>query len=164
MEKVQHHIATLNCDPHTAFEMFTVNEHLEKWLTVEADVEPKLGGKYELFWNPRDKENDSTVGCRITTFLPDKLLGFDWKGPLEYRDLMNDADPLTHVSVFFLPIDAEGAEPRTAVHLIHSGWRSTPEWEGPWSYFEGAWKMCFERLEVLVNERVTPERWHPRSE
>jgi len=163
MEKVQHHTVTLNCDARTAFGMFTVNEHLEAWLTAKADVESKLGGKYELFWNPPSRESDSTIGCRITTFLQDKLIGFDWKGPLEYKDLMNDADPLTHVSVFFLPAD-EGGEARTMVHLIHSGWRSSPEWEGPWKYFENAWALCFKRLEQLVNAGETPEPWHPRGE
>jgi len=162
MEKVQHHTVTVNCDPHKAFELFTRNEHLEKWLTVEADVEPKAGGKYELFWNPSDKENDSTIGCRVTTFLQDRLLGFDWKGPLEYKDVMNDADPLTLVSVFFLPVEAEDGL-RTVVHLIHSGWRSAPEWEDPWKYFDNAWALCFKRLDQYVNEGVVPPDWHPRT-
>ena len=150
MEKVQHHEASLACAPHTAFEMFTRGENLEKWLTLVADVEARVGGKYELFWDPDDREVDSTIGCRITTFLPDTLLGFDWRGPKKYRDLMNDADPLTHVCVFFLPIEGDGG-PRTTVHLVHTGWRSGSEWEGPWGYFDTAWRLSFKRLEELVN-------------
>jgi uncharacterized protein YndB with AHSA1/START domain len=42
----------LKCTSQQAFEMFTVNEHLEKWLAQEAHVEPKVSGKYELYWNP----------------------------------------------------------------------------------------------------------------
>jgi hypothetical protein len=65
-DRIIHKSVRLHCDPKQAFEMFTVNKHLESWLTTKAEVEPNLGGKYELFWNPTDRENDSTVGCRIT--------------------------------------------------------------------------------------------------
>jgi uncharacterized protein YndB with AHSA1/START domain len=159
MDKVQHHTVSLLCDPHTAFEMFTQNENLVKWLTVEANVEAKLGGKYELFWNPADRKIDSTIGCRITSFLPDTLLGFDWKGPGKYKELMNGVDPLTHVSVFFLPVEANGAR-RTVIHLIHSGWRSAPEWEGAWDYFTTAWALSFNRLKQLVDNDRTSQACH----
>lgn len=29
-----------------------------------AAVDPKVGGKYELFWNPEDREKDSTISCK----------------------------------------------------------------------------------------------------
>ena len=48
MDKIIYHSIVLECSTHTAFEFFTKNELLEKWLTKEADVEPKVGGKYEL--------------------------------------------------------------------------------------------------------------------
>lgn len=37
------------------FEVFGVNEHVERWLAQVADVEPRAGGKHGLFWNPKDK-------------------------------------------------------------------------------------------------------------
>jgi len=49
MDKIIFRSARLKCHLNKAFEMFTVNEHLEKWLTKVADVEPKMGGKYDLF-------------------------------------------------------------------------------------------------------------------
>jgi len=75
---------------------------------------------------------------------------------------MNETDSLTHVSVFFTPIGDEGGK-RTAVHLIHSGWRDAPEWEGPWTYFDNAWALCFKRLVQYVNEGAIPSAWHPRT-
>jgi len=66
MTKILHHSVRLNCDTHRAYEMFTVNKLLQSWLTKLADVEPVVGGKYELFWDPEDKENNSTIGCKIT--------------------------------------------------------------------------------------------------
>lgn len=86
-----------------------------------ADVEPKVGGKYELFWNPEDKENDSTIECKVLALHLNKFLSFEWKGPKQFRHFMNDVRPLTNVVIAFVPY-VEGTE----VHLLHNGWRDTP--------------------------------------
>lgn len=145
MDKVICCSARLPCDSHKAFEMFTSNERLESWLTTEAAVEPVRGGKYELFWNPSDKEHNSTLNCRVTAIEPDKFLSFEWKGPTQFGDFMNDADPLTHVVVFFIPCREESGD-GTNVYLVHSGWRSSPAWEEARQWFERAWQGAFERL------------------
>lgn len=146
MDKILYHSVTLNCDTQRAFEMFTVNEHLQKWLTGIADVEPRIGGKYELFWNPKDRENDSTKDCKITAIEPGKFLAFEWKGPKQYKHFMNSADPLTHVVAFFMP-----GEDGTEVHLMHSGWGSSSEWEEARAWFKQAWASAFERLREYVH-------------
>jgi len=150
MDKILHHLVRLHCTTDQAFKMFTVNELLESWLTSLAEVEPFVGGKYELFWNPTDRENDSTIGCKVTAIEPNKFLSFEWKGPKKFKNFMNNADPLTHVVAFFLPCHEENA-PCTDVHLIHSGWRSSKEWEEARLWFEKAWNDAFEELRKQVN-------------
>ena len=71
----------IDCEISVAFDLFTINELLENWLTEKADVNPKHGGKYELFWDPKNKEINSTIGCKITGIEKDKFLSFNWKGP-----------------------------------------------------------------------------------
>lgn len=149
MDKIIYISTMLQCNPHQTFELFTMNKWLEMWLTEVADVEPVVGGKYELFWNPDDRENDSTIGCSITAIEQDKFLSFEWKGPKQFKHFANNADPLTHVVVFFLPVDGQ-----TQVHLIHSGWRGSPEWEEARQWFVNAWQMTFMNLETLVNDQV----------
>jgi len=129
--------------------MFTVNAHLEKWLTKVADVEPKLGGKYELFWNPEDMTNDSTIGCKILAFQPSNFLAFEWKGPRQFKHFMNDASPLTHVVVCFIPCH-DGTE----IHLLHTGWRNTPEWEEARKWFDRAWTMVLTELQKYTSEAL----------
>jgi hypothetical protein len=148
--KILHHSVRLNCDAHRAYEMFTVNKLLQTWLTKLADVEPVVGGKYELFWDPEDKENNSTIGCKITALKQDKLLAFDWKGPIQYKHFMNNADPLTHVVVCFFPYE-DGASPCTEVFMIHTGWRDSSEWEEARKYFERVWSNALEELMKLIN-------------
>jgi len=127
--------------------MFTINELLESWLVALAEVEPTVGGKYELFWEPHDRENNSTIGCQVTAIEPDKFLSFEWRSPKQFKHFANNADPLTHAVVFFIP-EAEWTE----VHLIHSGWRSSTEWEAARQWQVQAWNGAFERLGKLVNE------------
>lgn len=146
MDKIIHHSVRLQCEAHRAFEMFTVNERLESWLVTVAEVEPVAGGKYELFWEPEDRENNSTIGCKVTEIVPDKLISFEWRSPKQYKHFANHADPLTHCVVFFIP---DGAV--TDVHLIHSGWRSSAEWEEAREWQDRAWGVAFKELESQVN-------------
>lgn len=97
MDKVIHKSVKLSCGPAQAFQFFTGSEHLASWLTNAAEVEPVAGGKYELFWAPDDRENDSTIGCKVLAIEENKLLVFEWKGTRQFASLMNEARPLTHV-------------------------------------------------------------------
>ena len=142
MDKIIHLIATLKCDSHQAYEMFTVNAKRTSWLTRIAEVEPVVGGKYELFWRPEDRENDSTIGCKVTAVQADQMISFEWRSSAQFKHFANHVDPLTHVVVFFMP-DGD----MTNVHLVHSGWRSTPEWEEARQWQEKAWGMALEVLE-----------------
>ncbi|HVP41065.1 MAG TPA: SRPBCC domain-containing protein [Candidatus Krumholzibacteriaceae bacterium] len=148
MDKIIFRSARLKCDAKKAFEMFTVNEHLEKWLTEVADVEPKAGGKFELFWNPKDRENDSTVGCKILALQTNEFLCFEWKGPKQFKHFMNERRPLTNVVVFFIPREEE-----TEVYLLHSGWENTREWEEARQWFDKSWAMAFAELQKYVNKK-----------
>jgi hypothetical protein len=130
--------------------MFTVGASLQSWLAPLAEVEACVGGKYELFWEPNDRENNSTTGCRIKALAKDQLLSFEWKGPVQFKQFMNDADPLTHVTVFFIP-GSDGSSVWTDVHLIHTGWRSTDEWEAARQWFEVSWRGAFTELSSQVN-------------
>ena len=147
MDQIIHLTADLQCDTQRAFELFTNNSLLESWLVNVAEIEPKVGGKYELFWEPNDRENNSTLGCRITAIQPSEFLSFEWRSPKQYKHFANNADPLTHVVVFFIPEHGS-----THVHLIHSGWRSSSEWEEARQWQLHAWEGAFKALEKLVNQ------------
>ena len=146
MDKVFHCSTELLCTPQQAYEYFTKKELLEAWLVPLAEVEPRLGGNYQLFWNPANQENDSTIGCKITALEPGIFIAFEWKSPKQFKHFANSADPLTHCVVLFAP-----GRKGTSVHLIHSGWRSTPEWMEAADWQERAWTLAFKELEAKVN-------------
>jgi uncharacterized protein YndB with AHSA1/START domain len=150
MDGIIYHRARLECDLPQAFEMFTVGELVESWLALSADIEPRPGGKYELFWDLDNREENSTIGCKVTAIEEDRFLSFEWKGPTQFRHFMNEADPLSHVVVFFFP-RVDDSPACTEVHLIHSGWRSSEEWEEARQWFDRAWRVGFGHLEHQVN-------------
>lgn len=117
------------------FDRFVDPSLLEGWLCERAVTEPRLGGRYELFWGP-DPEYDSTIGCLITAYEPPVVLGFQWRSPRQFRPWTNGADPLTYVVVSFHP-EARG----TRVVLVHSGWRSSPQWLEAARWQDRAWEV-----------------------
>jgi len=147
MDKIIHRSIKLHCNSQRAFKMFTDNKSLESWLVTLAEVDPVIGGAYELFWDPTDCENNSTIGCKITALEPNQLITFEWRSPKQFKHFANSADPLTHVVVSFYP-----TEEWTTVHLVHSGWRGTPEWEEARQWQDRAWGVAFSALEKQINE------------
>ncbi|MFX0080292.1 MAG: SRPBCC domain-containing protein [Candidatus Hodarchaeota archaeon] len=144
----------LECLIKTAFDFFIKNDLLESWLTEKANVEPIIGGKYELFWKPENREDNSTIGCKITGIEKHRFISFNWKGPVQFKSFMNTADPLTHVIVFFSP--HKTVPDKTIVHLFHTGWRKNTEWQKARNYFEKAWSTALEGLKQKIKEKVLP--------
>ncbi|WP_425391590.1 SRPBCC family protein [Ekhidna sp.] len=148
MDKIIHQSVILNCSNDLAFQLFTKNEYLEKWLTVKADIEPRLGGKYELYWVPDDIENDNTRGCKILALESPHYISFEWKGPKQYKKFMNNAKPKTHVIAIFSNINSG-----TKVGIIHTGWRESQEWDEARDFFINAWNDVLSQL-VTVSKSI----------
>lgn len=131
-----------------AFKYFIDAEKLVQWLAYEAITDPYVDGRYELYWEPDEDHQNSTAGCRITVFEKPYLIGFDWKGPRSLDSVMNQIDPLTHVSVFLYPLAPE----RVRVVLQHSGFGQSEEWKPARMFFDRAWDLALQRLVKLFEE------------
>jgi uncharacterized protein YndB with AHSA1/START domain len=149
MTAIIHQSAHVACSPERAYQYFTENELLEAFFTVKADVEPRVGGKYELDWDPPSRPEQSTVGCRVTALAENRILAFDWKGPPPYSEVMNIADPLTHVTLAFFP-SGDGHGGQTEIHVLHSGWGEGERWEAARHYFDAAWRQVLDALAATV--------------
>lgn len=147
-DPVIHQTADLKSSVEEAFNYFTEPDKITQWLTQKAEIEPRVGGKYELFWTPEDPdpENNSTFGCRIQAIDPPNFIHFEWKGNAEQKHFMNCVQPLTQVSVTFTGI----SENQTRINLLHSGWRQGSEWESARQYFINAWNGALKQLEKNV--------------
>lgn len=125
-----------------AFDYFIEEDKLTNWLCNAASVDALEDGRYELFWDLDNPHKDSTQGCVILSYEEPYFLSFNWRGPEELDQVMNHRDPLTMVSVFFLPLDAT----RTRVLLQHSGFGTTPEWDTARMFFDRVWDSALHKL------------------
>jgi uncharacterized protein YndB with AHSA1/START domain len=129
----------------TTFRYFSDDKLGAKWLAPRVEIEKKAGGKYELFWDPASRENDSTIGCHLTALMPNQLIAFQWRRPSQDKDV-------THVAVSFF---AEGTDRKsTRVVLIHSGWRNDPPSEKARLEREAAWRQALKRLVAAASPSI----------
>lgn len=113
---------------------WTCPELITKWFAPEANISPVVGGAFELFFDPSNKEHMTTKGCKIIEFNPYKTLSFTWKGPDDFENIMNKT-PLTVVNVTFLE---EGK--LIKVKVAHSGFGDDKQWNDAINWHEIAWK------------------------
>jgi uncharacterized protein YndB with AHSA1/START domain len=129
--------------------LWTDSRKLEQWLTTEANVDSRVGGTYELFWDPTNHNDNSTLGCKVTALISYKLLAFQWRGPVPFADLMNVAPFPTWAYVSF---EAVGVN-QTVLHFRHSGWGEGERWKSAREWQKNAWTGAFKELENLVNKK-----------
>lgn len=141
---------SLKISTEEAWKLWTNSRELEKWLTTQANVDSKLGGAYELFWDPTNHNDNSTLGCKITALVPNKLLAFEWRGPVPFADLMNDEPFPTWVSISFEAVSIN----QTTIHFRHSGWGEGDRWKAAREWQLKAWTGASQELEKLVNKNL----------
>ncbi|UCH57813.1 MAG: SRPBCC domain-containing protein [Candidatus Bathyarchaeota archaeon] len=124
---------------------WTEPERITVWFAPEANIEARSGGPFELFFDPDDHSHECTKGCVFTLVEPKCMLGFNWKGPSMFADLMNDIEPLTSVEVTF---HDEGEATRVIVE--HSGWGEGKDWAEAREWHRRAWEGVLTSLKSAL--------------
>lgn len=127
---------------------WTTSEGARGFFAPRARIDLKLLGPYELlFWNDDQASPGSqgSEGCRVLSFLPSKMLSFEWNAPPEFGDLRGRH---TFVVVELEPVDRQetAAEPLTRVRLTHMGFGKGADWGRLRDYFERSWRVVLTRL------------------
>ncbi|MBD8497000.1 SRPBCC family protein [Paenibacillus arenosi] len=122
-------------------------DHLVKWFSPEAEIEAKVGGKFELYFNPSNKNKMSTKGCKIAQLEPFESFTFQWKGPDPFAEVMNQEERLTEVKVTLQPV-ANG----TNVIVVHTGWynHETKETQQAIEWHKEAWANMLASLKSYL--------------
>ena len=138
---------TLKAPIEKIWHAWTDTETVTKWFSPEANIEPTKGGAYELFFDPKDHNHMSTIGCKITQLQAPTNLSFQWKGPDQYAAFMN-TPPQTSVKVTLT--EAEG---KTKLIIEHDGWKEGPGWRDAKEWHIGAWEGVLEELENYMKSK-----------
>jgi uncharacterized protein YndB with AHSA1/START domain/predicted enzyme related to lactoylglutathione lyase len=124
---------------------WTTSEGIARWWAPENKIELRIGGPMELYFL-RDGAPGlrGSEGCRIVSFLPQRMLSFTWNAP---PHLARVRPFHTHVVIEF---ESESEE-STTVRLHHLGWPDRawddePQWAACFAYFENAWPRVLDQL------------------
>jgi uncharacterized protein YndB with AHSA1/START domain len=141
--------AWLGCSVKQAFKMFTNKEHLTSWLPVVSNIEPKVGGKYDISLSTEK----SPIGSKILVYEPNKCLTFEWKGPGN-KSIKNKTPLDTEVMIQFLPMGSKkiSKDEFTEVLLTLTSFNDPNNDEEAKLWLETSWANAFEKLVVHVND------------
>jgi uncharacterized protein YndB with AHSA1/START domain len=110
---------TLDATPADVFRAFTRPMALRDWLCHAAEVEPRVGGRYYLWWN----DGYGTSGA-ITDLVAGERLAFTWQGPGErpgaVRIELQPDDGRTTVTVTHDGDDADAAAARLGAAALEN--------------------------------------------
>lgn len=126
---------TLNAPIEKVWHTWTDSQDISNWFSPEAHIEARIGGPYELYFDPSNHDHQSTKGCKILEIKSMTSLGFQWKGPDMYHETMNNPAPITFVHVTF----EEDGE-KTHITVNHGGWGKGEKWEEAKAWHVRAWE------------------------
>ncbi|HRC86165.1 MAG TPA: SRPBCC domain-containing protein [Thermoanaerobaculia bacterium] len=129
------------------YQLWMSAEGIRSFFAPAARVEPVVGGRYELMFDPEhdpDGERDGTKGARILAIEPNRFLAFEWRGRQNMVEM--NAQPLpTWVELHFAPVVGERGS--TRISLEHYGFGTGGTWEEAYVFFQNAWKSVMGALE-----------------
>jgi uncharacterized protein YndB with AHSA1/START domain len=134
---------TVNAPVDAVWDLWTTTTGAQTFLAPKANIALEIGGPYEIYFNPAD-ERMTTKGCKLLTYLPRKMLSFEWILPGDmFPDLRHTP---TRVIVELHPV----AQERTQLTITQLGWGSGPEWDRAYTHMEAGWNMAT----TLLNQRI----------
>lgn len=138
-----HAEVVVKASPETVFKLWTTNEGVKKFFGLDAEIEKRVGGKYSIYFDPKDRRL-SSEGARILRYEPPNFLSFEWRGKPEMIEMNAQPFP-TWVEVQFE--SAEGNS--THITLDHYGFGEGGTWDPAYQFFSEAWPSVLNKLATL---------------
>ena len=142
------HSRTVAASPAELWPLWTTTEGVQRWFVDHAQVELRIGGPFELYFlMDRPPGGRGSDGCRILSWIPQRMLSFTWNAP---PHLAQTRPQYTWV-VVELEVEGNG----TRVRLSHLGWPASgladpdSEWSETFEYFDRAWVQVLGSLAAL---------------
>jgi predicted enzyme related to lactoylglutathione lyase/uncharacterized protein YndB with AHSA1/START domain len=132
---------------------WTTHDGLKTFFGMDNKIEMMPGGPFEIYFienNPYGLKGSE--GCRILSFLPERMLSFSWSAPPQYPDIRNH-EHKTWVVVNFRIMP----NTRTEVEIVHLGWIDGEQWDKVYDYFDKAWETVLEWLDESCGKIEEPE-------
>lgn len=136
----------LDTDIETLWSAWTEESKITKWFSPHANIEPHVGGAFELFFDPENHDRMSTKGCKIIEIEPPRFLHFQWKGPDQFSNIMNNP-PQTSVKLTLEPENSDVLQT-----IEHTGWKVSENWCQAKVWHIKAWRGVLTDLQEFINQ------------
>jgi len=136
------HAITVKGNREAVFSAWTTSKGIQDFLEVEADIDLRPGGRFELYFAPKDAVppgKRGSEGCVILSYLPSQMLSFSWNAPPHFP---KERALRTWVVVRF----REAGEGLVRVTLDHTGFGNDGQWDEVYTYFDNAWQNVLKAL------------------
>ena len=154
--------------PSEAYKLWTTEAGLRKWFAPAARVDLRVGGRYEIIFDPATDPDGSvrgTKGSRILELVPGKKLVIEWIAFVGEEPLGEGGPPYmpepersrhkTRVEVTFEPSPGDGS--KTRITLVHDGFRQGAKWDEALAYFrDRGWPGVLRRLTNYCSQGTLP--------
>ena len=139
--RMLHKEAVVECSIDKVWWGWTTPKGVGSWLSEHNNVVLVQNGPYELFRDPgKPPADQGSVGCNVLAFVPPEVLVFSWNFPPTLPEIRWE-------HTFVVVRMASTGTNRTKVTLDQGGWRSGPQWEAGYRYFDSAWSDVMKSLE-----------------
>ena len=131
--------------PEQVFALWSSSDGMAAWWTEHSRIELRPGGFYEMYFlldEPPGRRGGE--GCRVLSFLPNRMLSFSWNAPPHL--------PHTRTRFTWVVLDIEPRGDGSRVRLTHLGWPASEwsedgsQWPETFAYFDDAWGRVMDRL------------------
>lgn len=136
----------------------TIDEVWETWTTTEgvktffshtAKVDLRIGGPFEIYFL-REGEQRGSEDCKILSYLPKKMLSFEWNGTPAHGELR-------FIKTIVVLEFEELSDDEVRVTLTHHGWGDGENWTEVYDYFDKAWAYVLGNLKKRFEDG--PLKW-----
>ncbi|MEZ5358008.1 MAG: SRPBCC domain-containing protein [Candidatus Zixiibacteriota bacterium] len=129
-----------------AWHAWTTTEGLNSFFSELAYVELRVGGPFEIYFSDEIPYGQrGSEHCKILSFLPKKMLSFEWNAPPSFNELRFIH---TRVVLMFDELD----DGKVKVTLSQLGWGTGENWDGVYNYFDKAWSYVMSNFEKSLAE------------
>ncbi|MFG0284924.1 MAG: SRPBCC domain-containing protein [Phycisphaerales bacterium JB039] len=119
--------------------LWTTGAGVGSWLTPDNRIELRIGGPYEIYFSMTAPEGQrGSEGCRILSYLPERMLSFEWNAPPQFPEVRAQR---SRVVILFDEVEAG-----TRVRLAHTGFGDGDQWDQVYDYFSAAWPRVMDHF------------------
>lgn len=134
----------VNADVEKVFSLWTSEEGVKQFFATEANIEYKVGGIYEIYFDPNAAVGfKGSEGARIVDISPNQSITFTWNAPPS----LNHHRSKQFFSKVQINFTTEGSQ--TKVTLQNDGYPVDSYYDDVFQYFDRAWGYVLGELQKL---------------